>query len=115
MEWDKSKYGIPPPTFEYYQRKAGRARGEQKAVSAFYRRIIIKGLLREMEEENSRRRRIRKLQPHSEATRGKLHHRLWEIALKCDPDHWIRTALKVEMNTLINDIKAIRREAKAKQ
>ena len=50
----------------------------------FLRRIIIKDLLREMEEENSRRRRIRKLQPHSEAIRGKLHDRLWEIALKYD-------------------------------
>jgi hypothetical protein len=55
MQWDKSKYGIPPPSFEYYQRKAGRARGEQKAVAAFFGRIIIEGLLREMEKESGRR------------------------------------------------------------
>lgn len=56
--------------------RAGRARAEQKAVGAFLRRAIVKGLLREMEMRG-------RVKPHSKEVRDALSQRLKEIRLKC--------------------------------
>jgi hypothetical protein len=102
------KYGIPPhPANDLRQWKAGQARGEQRSVATFFRRIIVKGLMREIEEKKGRRAR-----PHSLATLDKLEERLRGTALKYDEDHWVRKSLTVKRNTLINDVKAVQREKK---
>jgi hypothetical protein len=97
---------IPPrPDLDPRQWRAARARAEQQAVNAFLRRVIIKGLLREMEKRGPGR-----VKPHSKKARDALSQRLKGIRLKYDADHWVRKALTVTMETIIDDVKAIRSE-----
>jgi hypothetical protein len=98
------KWAIPPPPGKW-QEWAGRARAEQRKVATFLRRIIVKGLLREIEVKRGRR-----AEPHSLAMRDKLAGELQKIALKYSEGDWVRKALTVKTNTLISDVKAIRRE-----
>ena len=96
---------IPPrPDLDPRQWRAARGRVEQKEINAFFRRVMIKGLLREMTQGQ--------VQPHSKAARSALAERLKEIRLRYDEGHWVRKALTVSMETIVNDVKAIRRETK---
>jgi hypothetical protein len=95
---------IPPrPDLDPRQWRAGRARAGEKALGAFLRRAIVKGLLREMEKHG-------RVKPHSEKVRDALAERLKGIRLKYDTDHWVRKALTVTTETIIDDVKAIRSE-----
>jgi hypothetical protein len=68
------------------------------------RRDIVRGLLQGFEEKRGRR-----VEPHSLATLEKLAGALRGIALRHPKDRWVQEALTVRRNTLVNDVKEIRR------
>jgi hypothetical protein len=103
-----SRWAIPPTDYHWRQQRAGVKRGEQLSVDAFFRRIAIKDLLRQIEEKKGRR-----VKPHSLATIDALVKGLREIALKYDSECWVRKALTVKRSTLVNDLKMIQKEKKA--
>lgn len=103
-------HAIPRPGEDEYrwrQHLAGMARGERRSINAFIRRIAIKGLLREIEEWKGEKVRL-----YSLTTIDTLVKMLRKTALQYGSEYWVRKALTVKRNTLINDLKAIRKERK---
>jgi hypothetical protein len=107
-----SKYAIPPhPVNDLHQWRAGQARGEQQQNDAFFRRAVVAGLLQGIGERVARRRG-----PHSEAMRDAIMGELQKIVGRLEGGDKVKRALAVSRNTVINDIKIIRRdERKNKQ
>jgi hypothetical protein len=104
-----TRYAIPPhPVEDLRQWRAGLARGEQQRDDSFFRRAVVKGLLQGCGARAARRRG-----PHSEAMYDAIIDELKKIVDKLgDSDSSVKRALAVARNTVINDIKVIRREEK---